>query len=111
MRAAFFAALFLASILTGQSTIEGSVVNSVTHAGIEGVTVRFYTAKGVRYETTTTTDGSFRIAGVEPGEYRHTLEKEGFEPPARPEFPEQEQITRISGKDGARALFEMTAWS
>ncbi|HTA46549.1 MAG TPA: carboxypeptidase-like regulatory domain-containing protein [Bryobacteraceae bacterium] len=60
-------------------TIEGMVVNSVTGAGIEGVTV---TLRGTpakhQYETTTDAKGAFRIAWVDPGEYRPAVRKDRF---------------------------------
>jgi Carboxypeptidase regulatory-like domain len=105
------AALFLAGILPAQSTIDGRVVNSVTRGGIEGVSVEFYTQKGVRYETVTASDGSFHIAGVELGIYRHSIEKEGFEPPPRPEIPAPEPATQVNGKNPVQVVFEMTAWT
>jgi hypothetical protein len=103
--------VLVAPILFAQSTIDGAVVNSVTRAGIEGVSVKFYTQKGVRYEATTASDGSFHIADVQPGEYRHSIEKEGFEPPPRPEFPSPESTTSINGKDAVHITLEMTAWT
>src|SRR5215469_12966486 len=63
--AALFA--FSAGVLSAQATVEGTVVNSVTRAGIEGVSVKFYTQQGVRYETTTGGGGTFRIAGMRGG--------------------------------------------
>jgi hypothetical protein len=110
MRLALLTVL-VAPILSAQSTIDGAVVNSVTRGGIEGVSVKFYTQKGVRYEATTTSDGSFHIAGVQPGEYRHSTEKDGFEPPLRPEFPSPESTTSINGKDPVHITLEMTAWT
>lgn len=105
------AALFLAGIVSAQSTIDGRVVNSVTHGGIEGVSVRLYTQKGVRYETVTASDGSFHIAGVEQGAYLYSIEKEGFEPPPRPETPGPEPTAQVNGKDPVQITFEMTAWT
>lgn len=103
--------VLVAPILSAQSTIDGAVVNSVTRAGIEGVSIKFYTQKGVRYETTTASDGSFHIAGVQPGEYRHSIEKDGFDPPPRPEAPAPESSTSINGRDPVLVMLEMTAWT
>src|SRR5215471_20879193 len=83
--AALFA--FSAGVLSAQATVEGTVVNSVTRAGIEGVSVKFYTQQGVRYETTTGGGGTFRIAGMRNGDYLSTLEKEAFERPKSSDFP------------------------
>ena len=103
--AALFA--FSAGLLSAQATIEGTVVNSVTRAGIEGVSVKFYTQQGIRYETTTGGGGTFRIAGMRGGDYRSTLEKEGFEPPKSSDFPVPEPVTRVSGDQTLRVSLEM----
>jgi len=106
------ALLFVSVALCAQATIEGTVVNSVTRGGIEGVSVKFYSQQGVRYEATTGSGGSFSITGVKDGEYRSTLEREGFEPPKHPEFPAPEPTTRISVKDNVlHVAFELTPWT
>jgi Carboxypeptidase regulatory-like domain len=105
------AALFRAGIVPAQSTIDGRVVDSVTRGGIEGVSVEFYTQQGVHFETITASDGSFHISGVEQGAYLHSIEKEGFEPPRRPEIPGPEPTTQVNGKDPVQVVFEMTAWT
>ena len=68
-----------ASLLVGQKggIVEGRVVNSVTHAGIDGVAV-LLNSKDTSYEATTDAAGGFRIAAVKPGEYGATLNKAGF---------------------------------
>lgn len=107
--AALFA--FSAGLLSAQATVEGTVVNSVTRAGIEGVSVKFYTQQGIRYETTTGGGGTFRIAGMRGGDYRSTLEKEGFEPPKSSDFPAPEPVTRVSGDQTLRVSLEMVPWT
>jgi hypothetical protein len=105
------AALFLAGIISAQSTIDGRVINNATRAGIEGVSVLFYTLKGTQYRDVTASDGSFHIAGVQQGAYRYSVEKEGFELPPGPEFPAAPPMTQINGKDAVQVVFEMTAWT
>ena len=67
--------LSAAAVVSAQAVIEGTVVNSVTRAGIEGVDVRYYTSKGVRYTATTTSGGIFRLEGIEPGSIGARLKK------------------------------------
>jgi len=76
-----------AQILLAQTaTVEGTVLNSATHIGVPEVTVTFRTPKGVRYDATTDASGAFRIAGVQPGEYRSRYEKSGFAELNQPGF-------------------------
>jgi hypothetical protein len=107
--AALFA--FSSGVLFAQATVEGTVVNSVTRAGIEGVSVKFYTQQGVRYETTTGGGGTFRIAGMRDGDYRSTLEKEGFERSRSSDFPTPDAVTRVSGDQTFRVSLEMVPWT
>jgi hypothetical protein len=61
----------------GGATVEGTVTNSVTHAGIAGVDVRL--RKGsTGYAATTDASGKFVVTGVQPGEYDSRFEKSGF---------------------------------
>jgi protocatechuate 3,4-dioxygenase beta subunit len=73
LRGEIVASILLAPALWAQSAgvVEGTVVNSVTHAGIDGVTVEVTRADG-QWRTSTTTDsaGRFRIAGLAPGKFR-----------------------------------------
>ncbi len=73
LRGEIVAAILLAPALWAQSTgvVEGTVVNTVTHAGIDGVTVEVTRADG-QWRTSTSTDaaGRFRIAGLAPGKYK-----------------------------------------
>jgi protocatechuate 3,4-dioxygenase beta subunit len=73
LRSEIIAAVLLAPALWAQSigVVEGAVVNSVTRAGIGGVTVEVTRADGP-WRTSATTDaaGRFRISGLAPGKYR-----------------------------------------
>lgn len=75
--------LLSALALCGQEKtvdVTGSVVNSVTGAGIDGATVTL--APGSKntsaYHAVTDSAGSFRIGGVKPGEYGPQVQKSGF---------------------------------
>ncbi len=75
-----FAAL-AGSHLCAQSTgsVEGSVVDRVTGAGIPGASVTFYIrTQAIFAETTTDASGDFRIFGMKPGSYEVRFEKEGY---------------------------------
>jgi protocatechuate 3,4-dioxygenase beta subunit len=74
-------ALFLlaqSALSQSGGTIEGTVTDKTTHAGVAGVSVTLWTQKGVRYSANTDTSGTFRIVGVEPGEYNSRFENPGF---------------------------------
>jgi Carboxypeptidase regulatory-like domain len=70
------------------AVVAGSVVNSVTGAGIEGATVDLSAFKktggpGTAYRAVTDAAGSFSIGGVEPGLYISVARKPGlFLPPS-----------------------------
>src|SRR5262249_4083608 len=62
----------------GSGTIQGSVRNEVTGAGITNVHLVLYNRTAVRYETDTDRSGSFAVTGVAPGTYQSRLEKNGY---------------------------------
>ena len=67
----------------GAGMVEGVVVNSVTRAGLNGVTVEL-TAQGAdnaAYRVTTDSMGRFGIANVAEGKYLATYELDGFTGP------------------------------
>ena len=79
---AFAAVAFLAAQTAPPSgSVEGTVVNSVTGAGIEGASVVLAGNKAGRYEATSDVAGHFRITGVAPGTYRPDVKKDGFASP------------------------------
>src|SRR5580658_7869588 len=69
------------------AVVTGSVVNSVTGAGIDGATVTLaprtkngFVEGEASYQAVTGADGTFRISGVKPGEYLPLSQKPGFIP-------------------------------
>lgn len=72
------------AILLGQGgVVEGTVTNSVTHAGIEGVEVTMQSTAARNdqsYTATTDASGGFRIEGVPDGDFRAGFGKPGFMP-------------------------------
>jgi hypothetical protein len=67
------------------AVVEGSIVNSVTGAGIDGATLALSEFKkkggpGTEYRAVTDAAGSFRISGVKPGKYLPFAQKPGFIP-------------------------------
>ncbi len=67
------------------AVVVGSVVNSVTGAGLDGATVTLaprtksgFVGGEVSYQAVTDAAGSFRISGVKPGEYIPLAQKPGF---------------------------------
>jgi hypothetical protein len=67
-------------------TVEGTVVNSVTGAGIGGASVTLFS--GNQYQTTSDALGHFKITGIVPGGYRTSVGKDGFAPLALFSNPE-----------------------
>jgi Carboxypeptidase regulatory-like domain len=73
--------LMLAALVLGQTTgsVEGTVVDRVTGAGIPGVSITFYIrTQAVFAEATTDASGDFRIFSMKPGSYEVRFEKEGY---------------------------------
>ncbi len=99
-----------ASLLVAQQggVVEGRVVNSVTHAGVDGVSVSLY-SKDVSYEATTNATGGFRISGVTPGEYAASFVKTGFSIPREGLFPRMPPPVHVADSSGpARIDIEMS---
>jgi hypothetical protein len=70
----------LAPLLCAQSPgiIEGRVTNSVTGEGVAGVEVRFSDRHSYVHDTVTDSTGSYRITGLDDGDYHGTFTKDGF---------------------------------
>jgi protocatechuate 3,4-dioxygenase beta subunit len=75
----FLALLCTATALTAQS-VEGTVVNRVTGAPVDGVSITLNAGNSPAYKATTDAQGAFRIDGVKPGVYTPTAEKRGYIP-------------------------------
>jgi Carboxypeptidase regulatory-like domain len=61
--------------------VEGTVVNSVTGAGISGASVTLLGSGSVHYATKSDAAGRFKITGMSAGDYRAVAHKDGFAPP------------------------------
>ncbi len=73
--------LLLTPLVFAQSTgsVEGTVVDRVTGAGIPGASVTFYIrTQAILAEATTDASGEYRIFGMKPGSYEVRFEKEGY---------------------------------
>src|SRR5438105_1023000 len=79
MSAGWFQAFLAAQNAPPGGAVEGTVLNSVTGAGIGGAYVQLspdrYTPG---YNTTADVAGRFRITGMAPGSYRMGARKDGF---------------------------------
>jgi len=80
--------LFAAAALRAQDTgsVAGTVINSLSGAGIPGMNVLLWT-KGAQYQATTDDNGDFRVEEMAPGSYRARFEREGFIPFQRDQPP------------------------
>jgi hypothetical protein len=76
------AAFSVAQDAQSGGTVEGSVINSVTGAGIGGASVVLAGNKAGRYEATSDAAGHFRITGVASGSYRPDVKRDGFASPS-----------------------------
>lgn len=101
--------LLLTPLLLAQSTgsVEGTVVDRVTGAGIPGASVTFYirTQQGAIVDATTDASGEFRIFGMKPGSYEVRFEKDGYR--FGNKIPAQPYAVGQSG-DPVRIRLEMT---
>jgi len=80
----------LAPLLYAQPTVtvQGVVLNHVTHQGISGVSVTLDRGTaGLSYRGVTGSDGAFAITNVEPGDYLPVFEKRGLSVVDAPDKP------------------------
>lgn len=100
-------AILCAGSLAAQwsGVVDGTVVNSVTRAGIPGVEIRIFTRQGNFQVTQSDGSGRFHFEDLEPGEYRFTLTREGFDQPA--ERPGGERVVPVTGPQLIRVALEM----
>jgi hypothetical protein len=78
--------LYLSGALAqSAAVVEGMVTDSVTHAGIAGVSVTLWRNQQ-SYKATTDSSGTFVINDVNPGEYNYRFEKDGYDPRELPTF-------------------------
>lgn len=108
-----FAILYgvLAALAAAQdtATVEGVVVNQVTGAGIEGVTVWLWSSDANSSKVVTNETGTFRITGLKSGDYSSRVEKSGYSSP-EPELalladPPKRHIS--AGAEPVRLRFEL----
>ena len=97
--------LALAVPILAQNTalLEGSVTNSITHAGIGGVAITI--AGKTTYRATSDASGAFRAEAVNSGDYVATFEAPDFMAP-------QPRPLRVTAEDrAARIDVALTAWA
>jgi hypothetical protein len=81
--AALLACIPFCALAQDGATVQGTVTNSATHAGLSGVAVTLWTQQAVHYNATTDENGAWRISGMQPGRYYSRFEKLGFVEPPR----------------------------
>jgi hypothetical protein len=102
--------LLFAPLLCAQPavTVEGAVLNHVTHQGISGVSVTLDRGTaGLSYRAVTGADGTFRIANVDAGDYLPIFEKRGLSVVDAPERP----IHFDAASSPIRLHAEMISWT
>jgi Carboxypeptidase regulatory-like domain len=98
-------ALFAQSTFAqGTASIEGRVTNSVTGEPVSGVNVRFLDGKSRVYGGVTDATGSYRLTGLDDGDYRGTFTKEGFSRSER-------ASSRVAGFVPVKADAQLEPWA
>jgi hypothetical protein len=72
------AATALALCAQSTASIDGRITNSVTGEPVGGVSVRFLDRHSYVYRTTTDSTGSYRLTGLDDGDYQGEFTKDGF---------------------------------
>jgi hypothetical protein len=112
--AVLIAAASIATLVAAQSappggTVQGTVTSTVTGAGIAGASVVLSANRSTRYETTSDASGHFKITGLAPGNYRTTVEKDGFSsPPPDLAFFANSGLRIGSGTDPVKVELKLT---
>jgi protocatechuate 3,4-dioxygenase beta subunit len=110
MKFGAWALVFLVQSALAQNggSVEGTVTDSATHAGIPGVSVTLSALKGAGGGTTTSdSSGTFRITGVDPGEYNLRFDKPGYLQLRLPQFGQPR--LRVGAGGAARMDAELVA--
>lgn len=102
----------LAALAAAQetATVEGVVVNKVTGAGIEGVTVWLWSSGSDSYKVITNETGIFHVFGLTPGDYSSRVEKSGYsgsEPELLALFADPPKRHISAGPEPVRMRFEL----
>ena len=105
--AGYFAEVSVAQDTPG-GTVEGTVVNSATGAGIAGASVVLFASQSARYQTTSDALGHFKITGMAPGSYRTNVDKDGFAPPRDFNFLSNPGFRVASGTDPVTVELKLT---
>lgn len=77
MKLLALAAVFLAPLIGG--TVEGRVTNSVTGEPVAGASVRLLDRHSYLYTASTDSSGSYRVVGLDDGEYTGEFARDGFQ--------------------------------
>jgi hypothetical protein len=105
-----FTALLIAQTPSPRGSVEGTVVNGATGAGIGGATVTLV-APPNRYDTTSDATGHFTIAGMLPGNYRAAAGKDGYSVKASDVSILSPQIRIGSEPDPVKVTLTLTSLS
>ncbi|HXS98328.1 MAG TPA: carboxypeptidase regulatory-like domain-containing protein [Candidatus Limnocylindrales bacterium] len=71
-------AMLASTVHAADGHLEGRVLDSVTHAGLDGVGVTLYGRSGTKLLADTDEQGQFAIDGIADGEYRVELRYQGY---------------------------------
>ena len=101
------AAFLAAQTPSPGGAVEGTVVDSVTGAGIGGASVTLVGRPSARYQATADAVGHFKITGITPGNYRAAVEKDGFASPPDLRLLES-AVWRVDPGDLVKLEFKLT---
>jgi hypothetical protein len=89
----------------GTASIEGRITNSVTGEAIGNVKVRFLDRHNYVYSVVTDSSGSYRITGLDEGDYRGEFTRDGFSESTSNPF------SRVAGIAPARIDAQLKPWA
>lgn len=92
------------------SIIEGSVVDSVTGAGLSDVSVYFGSEQGPHYDGVTDSAGNFQINGVKDGQYGSHFEKAGYIPQFSGSDSTLKPVRIAAGQEAVRLRIALVAY-
>jgi len=105
------AAFLAAQALPAGGAVEGTVVDSVTGAGIDGASVTLSDGPSARYQTTSDAVGHFKITGITPGNYRVAADKNGFASPPPDLRTFLKAGLRVDPGDPVKVEFKLTPFN
>ncbi len=103
MKVLALALVFLAPLIGG--AVEGRVTNSVTGEPVAGASVRLLDRHSYLYTASTDSNGSYRVMGLDDGEYRGEFTRDGFQ-----DSSPSRSFVKVTGDVPARIDARLNPW-